>query len=58
MDSAFMQKILRRFTSGKKLPATQLEELLQGGFIISTTDDTDYQLTVAGAQLLQKGSHQ
>lgn len=53
-----MQKILRRFTSGKKLPATQLEELLQGGFIISTTDDTDYQLTVAGAQLLQKGPHQ
>lgn len=57
MDHQFTERILRRFATGKTLPAAQLEELEKGGFIISTTD-AGYQLTVAGAQYLQKGPHQ
>lgn len=54
MDHKFIDLILRRFATGKKLPAAQLEELEKGGFICSVPGG-GYQLTFAGAEYLQKG---
>lgn len=54
MDHQFIDRILRRFATGKKLPAAQLEELEQGGFICPVPGG-GHQLTVAGAHYLQKG---
>lgn len=57
MDHQFINRILRRFATGKKLPAAQLEELEKGGFICPVPDG-GYQLTFAGAEYLQKGPTQ
>lgn len=54
MDQQFINRILRRFATGKKLPAAQLEELEKGGFICPVPGG-GHQLTVAGAEYLQKG---
>lgn len=53
MDEEFVIKILRRFSTGRKLPTAQLQHLEEGGFICAT-DDGQHHLTVAGAQLLRK----
>lgn len=57
MDHQFIDRILRRFVTGKKLPAAQLEELEKGGFICAVPGG-GHQLTVAGAEYLQKGPTQ
>lgn len=54
MDPTFIEKTLRRFVAGKRLPAAQLEELEKGGFICPI--ENGHQLTFAGAQLLQEGT--
>lgn len=54
VDHQFIGRILRRFATGKTLPAAQLEELEKGGFICSVPGG-GHQLTFAGAQYLQKG---
>lgn len=55
LDPTFIEKTLRRFIAGKKLPAAQLEELEKGGFICPIPNG-EYQLTFAGADLLKKGT--
>lgn len=54
MDQQFINRILQKFATGKKLPAAQLEELEKGGFICPVPGG-GHQLTFAGAEYLQKG---
>lgn len=55
MDEPFLLKTLRRFATGKKLPAAQLQHLEESGFICAT-DDGNHHLTTHGAQTLKKGT--
>lgn len=55
MDQDFLIKTLRRFVTGKKIPAAQLQHLEEGGFICAT-DDGKHQLTSHGALTLKKGT--
>lgn len=53
LDEEFVIKTLRRFSTGRKIPAAQLQHLEEGGFICAT-DNGNHHLTVAGAELLRK----
>lgn len=53
MDQTFLIKTLRRFVTGKKLPAAQLQHLEEGGFICAT-DDGKHHLTSLGALTLER----
>ena len=55
MDQNFALKTLRRFATGKKIPAAQLQHLEEGGFICAT-DDGQHHLTTHGALTLKKGT--
>ena len=53
MDQDFLIKTLRRFATGKKIPAAQLQHLEEGGFICAT-DDSQHHLTSHGALTLER----
>lgn len=53
MDEDFLIRTLRRFATGKKLPAAQLQHLEEGGFICAT-DDGNHHLTSHGALTLER----
>ncbi|WP_311342540.1 hypothetical protein [Corynebacterium riegelii] len=54
IDEDFALKTLRRFATGKKIPAAQLQHLEDNGFICATDDGTHH-LTAHGALTLKEG---
>lgn len=55
MDQDFLIKTLRRFATGKKIPAAQLQHLEEGGFICAT-DDGNHHLTKHGALTIERNT--
>ena len=53
MDEDFLIRTLRRFVTGKKIPAAQLQHLEEGGFICAT-DDGQHHLTKHVALTLER----
>ena len=53
MDQDFLIRTLRRFATGKKIPAAQLQHLEEGGFICAT-DDGQHHLTKHGALTIER----